>query len=115
MMPFKYLDLVKVTSQQIEPGKVHIIAPGAVLDNLQFYTGAIGRVIGRAKTGSGYQVWFPVPNYPERGQLVELAEGVLKLHRGAVEEDYDSAHFPGGKNLTAKAMVEEMLNAPIRK
>lgn len=97
-MPFKYLDLVKVVRFIPEPGKTVILSTDGASEQLAFYIGAVGRVI--AKVNGGYKVWFPVPNFADKGQAVEFTESVLKLHRGAVESDYELAHFPGGAKPT---------------
>ena len=93
-MAFKYLDLVKVVRLEPEPGVIMVLNTPEAIAQLAFYTGAVGRVI--AKVNGGYKVWFPVPNFPDKGQAVEFTESVLKLHRGAMEQDYELAHFPGG-------------------
>lgn len=108
-MAFKYLDLVKVVKP--EPKGVMILNPNGVDEALTFYTGGVGRVI--AKVNGGYKVWFPVPNFPDKGQAVDFTESVLRLHRGAMEADYELAHFPAGTKRMSKEEISEILESPV--
>ena len=72
----RLLDYVRI----VKPKAVGVITLDPMsIAALNFYDGAIGRVVGN-KSGEQFTVWFPVPGYPEpKPQLVTFRPVNLEL------------------------------------